>query len=114
MEDNSGKILRLFGTLFFTFLGFIVALALLMLGVRFFFGLLSYISWIDYFFMIFILSVPAALFITVFIIYFKRTRSHRSPAVRWISYTIFVAALLAWIFYFVKDLILFSQKGSPD
>src|SRR5688572_2546847 len=114
MEDNFSKYLRLFGSLFLAFIGFFVALALIMLGIRFFFGLLSYISWIDYVFMILILTVPATLFITAYIIYFNRTRSHRSAVVRWICYVIFSAALIGWVIFFITDLFTFFQKGYKD
>lgn len=106
MDDN-GKYLRLFGTLFFTFLGFIAALILLMLGLRFFFGMLSYLPGSVHIFMLLIICVPAALFISVYLIYFKRTRYHPSAPARIFSYIIFVTALAAWIFFFVRDLIIF-------
>lgn len=113
MEDNFSKLLRLFGTLFLSFIGFFAGLAVIMLGIRFFFGLLSYITWINYVYMIFILAIPAALFITAYIIYFKRTIYHRSAGIRWLSYILFSAALIAWVIFFIWDLITFSRHGYP-
>ncbi len=69
MEDRFGKYLRLLGSIFFLVLGFIVAVILLLLTVRLFFGLMSYIPWITYIYMIFIILVPAALFIPAYIVY---------------------------------------------
>ena len=96
MDDQFGKYIRLFGTLFFTLIGFIVSLLLLMLGLRLFFGLLSYIPWFTYIYMIFIIMVPSALFISVFIVYMRRTAFHPSRIIRYISYSLFSIALLAW------------------
>ena len=111
MEDHFGKYLRLFGTLLFTFLGFILALVLLFLGVRLFFGLLSYIPWFTYVYVIFIIIVPAALFISVYIIFARKTTTHPSPAIRIISYIIFGIALLAWITFFIMDMIIFFRHA---
>jgi len=96
MDDQFGKYIRLFGTLFFTLIGFIVSLLLLMLGLRLFFGLLSFIPWFTYIYMIFIIMVPSALFISVFIVYMRRTAFHPSRIIRYISYSLFSIALLAW------------------
>jgi len=111
MEDQFSKYLRLFGTIFFTFLGFIVAIALLLLGFRLLFGLVSYIPWFTYVYMIIILLVPPALFITVYLIYFKRTKVHPSRPVRLISYILFSVALIAWAFFLVGDMIRFFKSG---
>jgi hypothetical protein len=107
MEDQHGKYIRLFGTLFFTFIGFIVALILLLLGLRLVFGVLSYIPWLANIFTLFILCVPAALFISVFIIYFFRSKTHPSLPARIFSYIIFAAALASWGYTWVSDLITF-------
>ena len=108
MEDN-GKYLRLFGTLFFTFIGFILAIVLLLLGLKFFFGMLSYIPGVVNIFTLFIICVPAALFISVYVIFFKRTKSHPSAPARMISYILFTIALAAWAFFFLKDMIIFFK-----
>ncbi len=108
MEDN-GKYLRLFGTIFFSFIGFIVALIIVLFAFRVFFGLLSYVPWTTYIFILFIISVPAALFISVYIIYYYRTRSHPSAGARWFSYILFAIALAAWGFSFISDMVTFFQ-----
>ncbi len=109
MEDNFGKYLRLFGTLFLTVIGFIIAFILLLLGLRLFFGLLSYIPWFTNVYMILILMLPAALFISAYIIYFKRTTLHPAAAIRIISYIIFSIALILWGIFFIWDLLIFFR-----
>ena len=111
-QDQYGKYVRLAGTLFFTFLGFILVAILVMLGLRFFFGLLSYIPGITSAFTFFIISVPAALFISINLIYIRRTKTHPSLPVRMISYFLFTVALAAWAYFFTKDLVLFFKHFS--
>lgn len=108
MDDN-GKYLRLFGTMFLMFIGFILTIIIILLALKFFFGLLSYIPGVVHLFTLFIICVPAALFITVYLIFFRRTRSHPSAPVRIVSYILFTIALAAWAFFFVKDIILFFK-----
>ena len=55
-QDQYGKYVRLAGTLFFTFIGFVIVAILVLLGLRFFFGLLSYIPGVTYAFTLFIIS----------------------------------------------------------
>ena len=109
MEDQFGKYLRLFGTIFFTVIGALVAFVLLLLGVRLLFGLLSYIPWLTYIYIIFIVLVPAVLFITCYIIYISRTRAHPGKAVRIISYALFSIALAAWAVVLVMDVFRFFK-----
>lgn len=109
-NDQHGKYIRLFGTLFFTFIGFIIAVILLLLGIRLLFGVLSYIPWLSNIFTLFIICVPAALFISVFLLYFYRTKSHPSAPARIISYIFFTAALAAWLYVLLVDVILFFKS----
>lgn len=111
MEDQFGKYLRLFGSIFLLALGTIVALILILLGIRLLFGLMSYIPWVTYIFTLFIILVPATLFITAFIIYFKKTFSHPDKIVRWISYFLFSAALIAWIVFLFSDMLIFYKHA---
>ncbi len=109
MEDSFGKYLRLFGSIFFTFIAFIVAFILLMLGLRFVFGMLNYISWFTYLYMVLIIMFPASIFVTAYIIYFIRTKKHPSKTIRFLSYSIFSLALCAWAYFFISDLVLFFR-----
>lgn len=114
MEDRYTKYFNLSLKLFFTFLAFIVALIIILIGLRFMFGLLDQIPWFVLIYMLFIVMVPAALFISIFLIYFRRTRFHRSVAVRAISYAVFSFALLLWAGLFVMDLVHFFKKESRE
>ncbi len=111
MDDQFGKYLRLFGSLFFLVIGFIFALILLLIGVRLLFGLMSYIPWFTYVYIIFILLVPSVLFITAYLIYFKRTARHPNKIVKWISYLLFSAALIAWMISLVLDIGIFYKHA---
>ena len=114
MEDRFAKYLQLSFNLFFSFLGFLVAVLLLLLGFKYAFRLLDYIPWFVYLFVIFIIIVPASLFGTIFTIYFKRTKSHPSAAVRLISQGFFILALLCWAAAFVMDMITFFKTGARE
>ena len=114
MEDRFSKYFHLTFNLFFTFLGFILSLLVLMLGLKYMFRLLDYIPWFVYVYMLFIIIVPASLFISIFVIYFKRTASHPSAGVRVVSKCIFVLALILWSAAFVMDMITFFKNGSRE
>ena len=114
MEDKYTKYFQLSLKLFFTFLGFIIVLLLVLLGLKFLFGMLDKIPWFVFMYMLFIIMVPATLFISIFIIYFKRTAQHPSRIVRGISYSIFAIALLFWGTCFVLDIIVFLKKASRE
>ena len=111
MEDHFGKYLRLFGTIFFSFIGFIIAMILLLLGIKLLFGLMSYIPWFTYVYMIFIILVPAGLFIPAYLVYFKRTVSHPNKTIRLISFLIFTVAILTWSIFLVLDMITFFKHA---
>jgi phosphoglycerol transferase MdoB-like AlkP superfamily enzyme len=114
MEDNLSKYLRLFGNIFFTFVGFLVAFVLVFLALRFTVGWLDRIPWFAYFYMLLILFLPAALFVSVFVIYFLKTKSHPSKSVRIFSQIIFIAFILGWGVSFVLDILGFYKNQSSD
>lgn len=111
MEDRFGKYLRLFGSIFFLVIGFIIAFILVLLGIKLLFGLLSYIPWFTYIYIIFIILVPSSLFMTVFIIYFKRTSFHPNKLIRYISYFLFSALLIAWVVFLFLDMKIFYEHA---
>jgi hypothetical protein len=114
MEDNLSKYLKLSGSILLSFLSFIIVLALVMIGLRFFFGLLGNLSWVVFIYLLFIISVPAAIFVTAYIVFYKRTNSHPSKIVRIISKIFFIIALLAWLIFYVIDIISFAKFGYPE
>ncbi len=112
--NEDGKYLRLVGYLFFSIIGFIGALLIIMISLRLFFGLLSFIPWLTYIYVLFILSVPAAVFISVFVIFFRRTKTHPSKFVKIFSKTVFVAFNVSWIYVYITDMIFFYKNEKSD
>ncbi len=108
MNEN-GKFVRLFGTIFFSFISFIVLLILVMLGLKFLFGILDKIPWFSLMFTLFIISVPAVLFLSVYIIYFYRTKQHPSIFARYFSNIIFSIISVCWLYAWIDDLIIFFK-----
>lgn len=114
MGDRFSKYFQLSFNLLFSFLGFLAASLLLLLGLKYAFRLLDYIPWFVFLYVLFIVIVPAALFISIFLIYFKRTRVHPSVPVRFISYFIFGVALLCWAAAFIADMVRFFKTGARE
>lgn len=114
MEDRFSKYTRLFITLIFTMLGMLVAFIILLLIIRLFFGLVDYIPWASYIYILFIVSFPMMLFTSVYLIYFRQTKNHVSAPVRYISYTVFTIALAFWVYFFVKDMFIFAKHAYTD
>ncbi|MEQ1554153.1 MAG: hypothetical protein ABL929_08245 [Ferruginibacter sp.] len=108
--DRYAKFIQLFGSIFLAFVGFFVVLALIILGLRYMFGVLDYLPWFSVMFTLFIICVPALLFITVYFIYFKLTKSHPSRVVQYFSYAMFSIALAAWAYFWIADFVIFFKK----
>ena len=114
METQFGKFIRLFGNIFFSAIGFILFIVLLLLGLRLVLGAIDYIPWISFVYMSFMLLIPATLFVTVFVIFYKRTKIHPVKSIRWLSNIIFTLAISSWIIILVNDGITFYKNGYPD
>jgi hypothetical protein len=114
MEDQFSKYIRLFGNIFFSFWGFILILILLLLGLRYLMGALDYMSWFRYVYMCGMLLLPSGLFIGVFMIFFKRTKTHPAKYVRWLSNIIFTVEILLWLVVLVIDFLNFFKNGYSD
>ncbi len=114
MEDTFSKYLRLLGNIFFTFVVFIIAMAIILFSLRLMFGLLDQLPWFTYLYMLLMLLIPGALFISVLLIYFIRTKSHPSKVSRIVSYVIFSMLLLTWGVFLVIDLGTFFKNGYSD
>ena len=114
MPDQQGKFIRLFGTIFFSLIGAIVSFVLLMLLFRWLISSLDYIPWFTYFYMSLILLLPTALFVSVFAIFFRRTKMHPSKPVRIFSSAIFLIGILSWFVVLGFDCINFFKTASPE
>ncbi len=114
MPNQDNKYIDLAGRIFLTMIGFFVSLALLLLLLRFLLGLLTYIPWITYAYMLGILILPASLFISVFLVFARRTKRHPSKPVRVISWILFFLGMIAWACCLFSDLYLFFTKGHTE
>lgn len=114
MQDKFERYIRLGLNLFLTLLVFLLALALVMLALKYTFRFLDYIPWFVYLYVLFILSVPGVLFLSVFAVFARRTNNHPAKAVRIISYVLFAGALLCWSIAYIYDMIYFIKTGSRE
>jgi len=114
MEDKFAKYLQLSNRLVITLIALLASLLVLLYAMKLAFGLLDSIPGFVYIFTVFIIMVPTLLFITVFLIYFSRTKKHPSAAVRYLSWGLFMAALLVWVFFLVSDFITFFKTASQQ
>ncbi len=114
MANEPGKLLRLFFTIMIAVLGIITALVLLFLLMRLVFGLLSYVPWLEYLYVVFLISFPTAVFITAFSIFFKRTLHHKAQVVRYFSLAIIALFLISWVVFYVLDIIDFIRFQYTD
>ena len=112
MEEN-GKYLRLLGRIGLMFVVFIATLTILMYALKYFFGILDMMPWFSLMFALFIICVPAVIFMTVYYIYYH-TKGHPSKPVRIFSNIVFAVMLAAWAFYWIWDFIIFFQKQFRD
>lgn len=114
MEDQFAKFLRLFGNIFFMTLLFIISIGLLLFGLRLLMGALDSISWFRYVYMTGMLLIPSAFFMSVYGVYYKRTKTHPSKGVRVFSSFYFLVAIVSWLVVLIIDAIAFLKKGSAD
>lgn len=108
------KKVKLFLNMFLAGVAFLLALVLLFFFMKLVFGVLGYMSWLDYVFAVFMVCVPAVLFITAFSIYFVRSKSYPVKSVRWISLPLIGIAAVGWMVLFVRDIIHFFQTHKID
>ncbi|MFT3981471.1 MAG: hypothetical protein QM687_13430 [Ferruginibacter sp.] len=114
MADRFEKYLQLSNRIVLCIVGFIVAVLLLLVSLRFIFGLLDSIPWFVYVFTLFIILVPPSIFITIFSVNIARTKKHPSAGIRIFSFVLLGAALIAWIYFFIADVITFFKTSSQE
>ena len=92
MDDKFLKYSKLYGYIFFALFAFVIAVALL---IATFYGFSKILSSrpVDVAFELIVIAIPAIVFSTAYIIFFKRTKSHPNKVVKYISYVLFIAAL---------------------
>jgi len=109
--NDPGKYIRLAGMLLLVTTAILITLILLFLCIKFVFGIINELPLVTYIYTLFVLSVPAALFITTFIIFYRRTINYPSRPVRFISYGLFIIFLVLWILFYIMDLIAFFKTA---
>ncbi len=113
MEDRFLKYSRLYILIFLLFLSIPVFIGLV---VFFFWGFSKMVSStiVDIAFGLGIVAIPAALFSAVYFIFFRRTRTHPSVWVRYLSYVVFAAGIIFSVYVLIRDLSKFFHSYSTD
>lgn len=111
MEDRFIKYSKLYFLIFLLFLSVPVIIALL-LGLFYGFAKLISSRPTTIIYELLILSLPAAIFTTIYYVFFKRTKTHPSAAVRIISNIIFLAGFCSCILVLVQGYKKFFDKSS--
>ena len=113
MEDRFVRYSKLYALIFLLFLCVPVLLGLVIAA---FYGISKLVSSTvaDITFGLGVVSLAPAIFMTVFYVFFKRTKKHPEPAVKIISQIIFVAGFLISLVVLVFDMISFFTKFNTD
>ena len=113
MDDKFLKYSKLYILVFLMFLSIPVFLAVL---IGAFYGLSKVLSStpLDLLFQLLIISLPAAVFCTVYTIFFKRTKKHPLPAVRIISLFLFTIGFIGSLVFLSLDIIRFIHHRGVD
>lgn len=111
MEDRLSKYLRIIGNTLLGILLMILSLGLIFGLLRLMFGWLDQFSWFYYLYMMLILFFPFTFFVTVYLIFFNRTKVHPSYLTRKISQSIFIVFLISWVIFFIIDAQVFFKNG---
>ena len=113
MEDRFLKYSKLYILIFLLFLSIPVLLGLLFVAFYGFSKLVSS-SVVDIIFGLGIITLAPALFSSVYIIFFKRTRQHPSSIVRIISRVLFVLGMICSLAVLITDIISFFTRYGID
>ena len=113
MDDKFLKYSRLYLFIFLLFLSIPVVFGLV---IATFYGFSKMISSapVDIFFELMIISIPAAIFTTAYVIFFIRTKRHPSPLIRIISRILFIIGTLVSCTFLVLDIISYFHKQNND
>ena len=113
MEDRFIKYSKLYALIFLLFLCVPVLLGLIIAA---FYGISKIVSSTvaDISFGLGVVSLTPAVFMSVYFIFFKRTKKHPAKAIKIISQIIFVTAFLISLVVLVFDMISFFTKFNTD
>jgi hypothetical protein len=113
MEDRFLKYSKLYILIFLLFLALPVILGLLVVT---FYGVSKLVSSnvVDVIFGLGVITLAPALFSSVYVIFFKRTKLHPVAVIRIISRVLFVIGIICSISILVIDMITFFRKFEID
>ena len=113
MEDRFIKYSKLYALIFLLFLSVPVLLGL---AIAAFYGISKLVSSTiaDIVFGLGVVSLAPAVFMTVYYIFFKRTKKHPAQAVKIISYILFIIGFVTSLVVLVFDMISFFTRFNTD
>ena len=113
MEDKFTRYTKLYILIFLMFLSIPVVIGLV---IGAFYGFSKLISFgpVDIVFQLLIISVPAAVFASADVIFFKRTKQHPSAVIRTCSKILFVTGIIFCAVFLVLDILVFFKKPGND
>jgi hypothetical protein len=114
MEDKFLKFSKLYLYIFLAAFALVLGIALL---IGLFYGFSKVVSShpVDVAFELIVIGIPTIIFTTAYIIFFRRTKTHPSKIVQYISYTLFIAALVycgVGLFWSIKDYFLLKRSAT--
>ena len=109
MEDRFVKYSKLYFLIFLLFLSIPVILGLA-IGIGYGFSKLISSKPVDFLYQLLVIALPSSVFATVYYIFFKRTKTHPSAAVRLISRIIFILGFCICLVIVITDFIQFFKK----
>lgn len=113
MEDKFFKYSSLYVLVLLLFLAVPVSIGTVF-ALFYGFGKLTLSKPGDLIYSLIIICLPAALFCSVYYIFFRRTRGHRSAPVRYFSYALFITGFAASVFFLVRDIISYFKTPGFD
>ena len=109
MEDRFVKYSKLYFLIFLLFLSVPVILGLA-IGIGYGFSKLISSRPVELLYQLIVIALPSSVFATVYYIFFKRTKTHPSPAVRQISRIVFVLGFCICVIVLISDFIKFFKN----
>ncbi len=114
MPDTYGKYLRLLSLILLLFIGIIGFFALLLFVFKWFFRLIDMASVTSSIYLFVMLLIPAAIFISIYSVFYKRTKKYPNKTIRIISNVIFMAGIISWLLSVGVDMVTFFNTGNAD
>ncbi len=113
MDDKFIRYTKLNALILLLFLSIPVVIGVVV-GMMYGFAKVIFSRPADFMLSLFIVGLPAALFSSVYYIFFVRTKKHPSKIIRSISYLFFAVGFASCLFYLGWDLKTFLNNQYPD